>query len=75
MSDREALIRELLDVPDNEHFDRVARINAPLVLANGGALYQSDGYRNGELLTGCNIVRAYLEDLARDYGVDIRRKR
>jgi hypothetical protein len=67
----EELLRRILDPSMEEHLDRVSRLNARTVLANGGALYQPDGYRNGDLLEGCNLVRAYLMDVARDLCIDL----
>ena len=65
-ADRAAVIEAILNVPNAEHFDRVARINASIVRARGEAFYGPNGYRNPALLEGCNIVRAYLIGLARD---------
>ena len=72
--EREAFIREILDQPTDQHFDRVRRMNACLVHAKGEPFRDGNGYYHPDLLEGCNVVRAYLEDLARDYGVDISRK-
>lgn len=70
-AERKALVREILDVPIDEHLDRVARINARFVLASGEEFYGTDGYRNPKLLDGVNTVKAYLVMLALDYGVDL----
>lgn len=52
-------------------FDRVARVNAPLVLARNEPLTTPDGYRNPRLHRGYNIVLAVLFDLAMDQGLSI----
>jgi hypothetical protein len=67
--DKAAIVEAILNVPNDEHFDRVARINASLVLAQGEQLRGPDGYRNPKLLEGCNVVRSYLIRLALDHCV------
>lgn len=68
MDDVERFLRDVIADTDG-HFDRVARINAPMVRARGEMLTMPDGYRNPSLLDGCNVVMAYLRDLAKDRGV------
>lgn len=68
--DRRAVIEAILNVPSDVHFDRVARINAPFVLAKGETLYGDQGYRNPGLLDGCYVVIIeYLRMMALDHGV------
>lgn len=65
----EALLKQLWKTADM--IDRVRRVNAPLVLAQGGPLRLESGYSNPALLDGYNIVRNYLRDVARDHGIDL----
>lgn len=62
-------VRALLDHADM--MDRVARINAGLVLASGEPMRDDRGYRHPRLLDGHNVVRAYLLDVARDLCIDV----
>lgn len=68
MDDVEKFLRDVIADTDS-HFDRVARINAPMVQARGERLTTADGYRNPSLSDGCNVVMAYLRDLAKDRGI------
>lgn len=64
----EDLLKRLWDFDDM--YDRVKRVNAPLVLASGEELWQPNGYLNPALSDGYNTVRAYLIDVAKDLGYD-----
>lgn len=67
--EQEAIARRILCPDSNEHFDRVARINAPFVLARGEPLRDANGYHHPDLSNGANIVLAYLRDVAKDLGI------
>lgn len=70
MNDVERFLRDTISDID-AHFDRVARVNLPIVISRIGSPLGEEGYRNSALLDGANIVMAYLRDLAEDQGINL----